>query len=66
MFAKAKQRLAGNTVVANSIEEVRAILDDVTLEVLPWPMTPPTKLNRYATGCGHCASGSPELPACQR
>lgn len=32
LFAKAKQRLADNTVTANSLEEVRAILDDVTAE----------------------------------
>jgi prolyl-tRNA synthetase len=32
MFAKAKQRLQDNTVVANSIGEVREILDDVTAE----------------------------------
>ena len=32
MFIRAKQRLADNTVIANSLEEVRAILDDVTAE----------------------------------
>ncbi len=32
MFVRAKQRLADNTVIANSLEEVRAILDDVTAE----------------------------------
>jgi prolyl-tRNA synthetase len=32
MFSKAKQRLQDNTVVANSIGEVREILDDVTAE----------------------------------
>jgi prolyl-tRNA synthetase len=32
MFAKAKKRLQDNTVVANSIGEVREILDDVTAE----------------------------------
>jgi len=32
LHAKAKQRLKDNTVVANSLEEVRAILDDVTAE----------------------------------
>ncbi|HEU0122931.1 MAG TPA: proline--tRNA ligase [Bryobacteraceae bacterium] len=32
MLAKARQRLKDNTVVANSLEEVRGILDDVTAE----------------------------------
>ncbi len=32
LFARAKQRLQDNTVVANSLDEVRAILDDVTAE----------------------------------
>lgn len=32
MLAKARQRLKDNTVVANSLEEVRSILDDVTAE----------------------------------
>ncbi|MBI2689057.1 MAG: proline--tRNA ligase [Acidobacteria bacterium] len=32
LYARAKQRLKDNTVTANSIEEVRAILDDVTAE----------------------------------
>ena len=32
LYAKAKQRLKDNTVLANSIEEVEAILTDVTAE----------------------------------
>jgi prolyl-tRNA synthetase len=32
LYAKAKQRLKGNTVLANSIREVEAILNDVTAE----------------------------------
>jgi prolyl-tRNA synthetase len=32
LYAKAKQRLRDNTVTANSIEEVEAILKDVTAE----------------------------------
>lgn len=32
LLAKARQRLKDNTVTANSLEEVRAILDDVTAE----------------------------------
>jgi prolyl-tRNA synthetase len=32
LYAKAKQRLKDNTVMANSIDEVQAILNDVTAE----------------------------------
>jgi len=32
LLAKAKQRLKNNTVLANSLDEVRSILDDVTAE----------------------------------